>query len=137
MTLVTPFPGKASRLAPFTSPRRAARPHGRMAGAGRAPATGARTAFRVTLLALGAACALAALAASARAGQSRMLIIPADDGYGFGECFTNHSACGAMAASAWCEANGLKGVQGFGRAEELPAGTAAPGSFYVSCSDAS
>ena len=102
----------------------------------------ARTAFRLSLFALSLAMAMAFLAASARAGERRTLIIPPDDGYGFEDCLATNSACGAMAAAAWCQANGMKSAERFGRAEELDAEAlrakgAAPGSFYVSCADAS
>ncbi|WP_395667230.1 hypothetical protein, partial [Methylocella sp.] len=100
----------------------------------------ARSAFRLVMFALSLALAVAFLSASARAGEKHTFIIPPDDGYGLEDCLATKSACGAMVASAWCQANGLKGVERFGRAEELdgepgrPAG-AQPGSFYVACSE--
>jgi hypothetical protein len=59
-----------------------------------------RNLFRIALFLIGAILALSALALSAHAAKSRVLIIPPDDGYGFGECLTGKSACGEIVADA-------------------------------------
>jgi hypothetical protein len=100
-----------------------------------------RTLFRAVLFLIGGALALLALGLSARAAGDHVLIIPSDDGYGFGECLTTKSPCGAIVADAWCEANGLKASKAFGRAEDFaPAdeqrlAQIGPGSFFVACGD--
>jgi hypothetical protein len=97
--------------------------------------------FRALLFLIGGALALLALGLSAQAAGDHVLIIPPDDGYGFGECLTAHAPCGAIVADAWCEANGLKASKAFGRAEDFspadqarPANTE-PGAFFVACGD--
>ncbi len=101
-----------------------------------------RKLFRVVLFLIGGALALFALGLSARAAGDHVLIIPPDDGYGFGDCLTTKSACGAVVADAWCEAHGLAASKSFGRAEDLAAPAEAdrpadigPGSFFVACGD--
>lgn len=98
--------------------------------------------FRLVLFLIGGALALFALGLAAKAADDHILIIPPDDGYGFQECLTTKSACGAIVADAWCQANGLKASKAFGRAEDLAAGANAqrpadigPGSFFVACGD--
>lgn len=98
--------------------------------------------FRAVLFLIGAALALLALGRAARAADDHILIIPPDDGYGFQECLTTKSACGAIVADAWCQANGLKASKAFGRTEDLSADTkgerpadVGPGSFFVACGD--
>jgi hypothetical protein len=100
-----------------------------------------RKLFRAVLFLIGAALALFALGVSAKASQDHVLIVPADDGYGFGECLMTKSACGAIVADAWCKANGLKASEAFGRAEDFAPASgqrlaeAASGSFFVACGD--
>jgi hypothetical protein len=101
-----------------------------------------RALFRAVLFLIGGALALFALGLSARAADEHVLIIPPDDGYGFNDCLTTKSACGAVVADAWCEAHGLAASKSFGRAEDLatPAGAdrpadIGPGSFFVACGD--
>jgi hypothetical protein len=100
-----------------------------------------RKLFRAVLFLIGGALALLALGLSARAAGDHVLFIPPDDGYGFGECLTTKSPCGAIVADAWCEANGLKASKAFGRAEDFaPADQAqppgiGPGAFFVACGD--
>lgn len=101
-----------------------------------------RNLFRIALFLIGAILALSALALSAHAAESRVLIIPPDDGYGFGECLTAKSACGEIVANAWCEANGLDASKSFGRAEDFRSAAGeerpkdiGPGSFFVTCGD--
>ena len=98
-----------------------------------------RRLFRAVLFLIGAAAALLALGIGARAADGHILIVPADDGYGFSECLNVKSACGAIVADAWCAANGLKSSTGFGRAEDVApdegAAETAPGAFFVACGD--
>jgi hypothetical protein len=106
-----------------------------------------RKLFRTALFLIGAvlalsALALSALALSANAAASHVLIIPSDDGYGYGECLTGKSACGEIVANAWCEANGLDASKSFGRSEDFKSTAGEegpkdirPGSFFVTCGD--
>ncbi len=101
-----------------------------------------RKLFRAVLFVISGVLVLFALAFSAKAAASHILVIPPDDGYGFQECLTTKSACGEIVANAWCEANGLKASKVFGRAEDFPliAGEEkpadiGPGAFFVACGD--
>ncbi|ACK49116.1 hypothetical protein Msil_0134 [Methylocella silvestris BL2] len=134
LSAVRRLPPRSSSLGPVPS---RAFPH-------RAPATGLtrrqrQRLFRAVLFAMGGLLALFALAQSASA---QVLIIPENDGYGFDECLTTKSACGAVVADAWCEANGLKASKAFGRAEDFSAppgeerpADIRPGSFFVACGE--
>ncbi len=70
-------------------------------------------------------------------------VIPANDGYGLGECITGGKPCGRIVADAWCEAHGQGPARAFGRAEDITASIAsvstseqaAPGSIIVSCGE--
>jgi hypothetical protein len=101
-----------------------------------------RTVLR-TGLALAALCALAAglSRVPVRAEPATTFVIPANDGYGLGECLTGGKPCGRIVADAWCEAHGQGPARAFGRAEDVTASIAsvstkeraAPGSIIVSC----
>jgi hypothetical protein len=101
-----------------------------------------RKLFRLVLFFLGGILAAFALEMPARADDSRTLIIPPNDGYGFEECLKPGSQCGLVVADAWCKAHGFAGSNGFGPAAEA-AGTMdeasrssmEPGSFHVTCGD--
>jgi hypothetical protein len=103
---------------------------------------GRRKLFRLVLLVLGGILAAFALKVPARAAESRTLIIPPNDGYGFEERLMPGSQCGVVVADAWCKAHGFVGSNGFGPADEA-AGTMdeasrssiEPGSFHVTCGD--
>ena len=95
-------------------------------------------------LALAAFCALAAglSRVPVKADSPTTFVIPANDGYGLGECLTGGRPCGRIVADAWCEAHGHGPARAFGRAEDVTASVATvstkeeatPGSFVVSCS---
>jgi hypothetical protein len=103
-----------------------------------------RTILR-TVLPLAGFCALAALLGQApvNAKSNRTFVIPANDGYGLGECITAAKPCGRIVADAWCEAHGQGPARAFGRAEDITASvaevstkeSAAPGSIVVSCGE--
>ncbi|MEJ0093741.1 MAG: hypothetical protein WDN46_09945 [Methylocella sp.] len=99
-----------------------------------------RKIFRAVLFLIGGILAVFAFGLSAKAAGTHILVIPADDGYGFQDCLTTKSACGLIVANAWCEAHGLKASSAFGRAEDIPATLGegrptdlAPGAFLVAC----
>lgn len=101
-----------------------------------------RKTFRAVLFIISAVLTVFALNLSAKAA-GQILIIPADDGYGFQECLTAKSACGLIVADAWCEAHGLAASKAFGRAEDITATMTeerppniTPGSFIVACGEA-
>ena len=48
--------------------------------------------------------------------QQATFHVPANDGYGVGECLSTGNACGRMIADAWCEAQGFVRATEFGRA---------------------
>jgi hypothetical protein len=97
-------------------------------------ATGPRQLFRIALFFLGFLLAVLTLKPVAGAGESRTLIIPPNDGYGFEECLTPGSQCGLVVADAWCKAHGFAGSQGFGPEPSGTAGVPA-GSVRVVCGD--
>jgi hypothetical protein len=75
-----------------------------------------------------------ALELPSRADETRTLIIPANDGYGFEECLKAGSQCGLIVADAWCKAHGFGASKSFGPETEDTA-DASPGSFLVTCAD--
>ena len=103
---------------------------------------GRRKLFRLVLLVLGGILAVLALKIPAGAVESRTLIIPPNDGYGFEECLKPGSQCGLVVADAWCKAHGFAGSNGFGPADTAAGATdeasrsgIEPGSFHVTCGD--
>jgi hypothetical protein len=105
-------------------------------------ARGHRKLFRLVLFLLGGILAAFALETPARAAESRTLIIPPNDGYGFEDCLKPGSQCGLVVADAWCKAHGFAGSNGFGPADEAAGAmdeasrsSMEPGSFHVTCGD--
>jgi hypothetical protein len=105
-------------------------------------AQGRRKLFRLVLFFLGGILAAFALKTPARADESRTLIIPPNDGYGFEECLKGRSQCGLVVADAWCKAHGFAASETFGPADEAAAtmdeasrSRIEPGSFHVTCGD--
>ena len=101
-----------------------------------------RKSFRLVLFFLGGILAALAVKIPAGADESRTLIIPPNDGYGFEECLKPGSQCGLVVADAWCKAHGFAGSNGFGPADEAagptdesPRSRIEPGSFHVTCGD--
>jgi hypothetical protein len=96
-------------------------------------------------LPLTAFCALAAILirVPVKADSATTFVIPANDGYGLGECLTGGKPCGRIVADAWCEAHGRGPARAFGRAEDITASigpaamktAATPGSIIVSCGE--
>jgi hypothetical protein len=91
---------------------------------------------------LGGILAARALNISAGVDESRILIIPPNDGYGFEECLKPGSQCGLVVADAWCKAHGFARANGFGPADEAAGSmdeasrsSMEPGSFHVTCGD--
>src|ERR1700730_11823878 len=81
-------------------------------------ADGSRKLFSLVLFFLGGILAAFALKIPAGAVESRTLIIPPNDGYGFEECLKPGSQCGLVVADAWCKAHGFAGSNGLGTADE-------------------
>ena len=102
-------------------------------------ARGRRKLFRLVLFFLGGILAAFAIRMPARADESRTLIIPPNDGYGFEECLKAGSQCGLVVADAWCKAHGFAPSETFGPADETASVTDGvspslePGSFHVTC----
>jgi hypothetical protein len=44
-------------------------------------------------------------------------IVPANDGYGIGDCAISGSSCGKVVADSWCEAQGFARSESFGIAD--------------------
>jgi hypothetical protein len=74
------------------------------------------------------ALALATAALPARAGSEpaaarkpveKTFLIPAEDGYGVGECLSGGpSECGQVVANAWCESQGFASASNYGVAAQ-------------------
>jgi hypothetical protein len=92
-----------------------------------------RRLFRWVLFLLGGFLAVTAFV-PLRAEESRTLVIPPNDGYGFDECLKAGSQCGLVVADAWCKAHGFGASKGFAPETEGTA-DAAPGSILVTCGD--
>jgi hypothetical protein len=41
------------------------------------------------------------------APKQAVFVVPAQDGYDFGECLTSGAACGQIVANSWCETQGF------------------------------
>lgn len=91
-----------------------------------------RRIFALALVGASAVAAVFCLRSPAGAQESRTLIIPSNDGYGFDECLERGSPCGLVVADAWCKAHGFAGSQGFGPADE---NDTAAGSVHVTCGE--
>lgn len=58
-------------------------------------------------------------AAPARAKVEKTFLIPAEDGYGVGECLSGGpSECGQVVANAWCESQGYASATNYGVAAQ-------------------
>jgi hypothetical protein len=67
-----------------------------------------------TLAAATSAGMLATSEESRAAGRAdATFVVPANDGYGFGECLTGASSCGKVIADSWCEAQGFRKAVSF------------------------
>ncbi len=58
-----------------------------------------------------------AVALPSRAAES--YTIPANDGYGIGECMQSGNECGRVMADSWCEAHGHAHVLAYGTNEDV------------------
>lgn len=91
----------------------------------------------------GGAASMAVLptAATQAASQSATFFVPANDGYGIGECVSSGSSCGQVVADGWCEAQGFARAATFGMSdvtETASIGTAANGarpSIAITCAE--
>lgn len=70
----------------------------------------------------------------AAGSASSTFIIPANDGYGIGECALAGSSCGKVVADAWCEAQGFARSESFGIADaaDVTASIGTPASRPIS-----
>ena len=48
------------------------------------------------------------------AGGDTTFLVPANDGYGVGNCLSVGGECGQLVADAWCEAHGFARAASFG-----------------------
>jgi hypothetical protein len=78
-----------------------------------------RKILRVVLSILASLFVIASLQRSARAEDSHVIIIPANDGYGIQDCLMQSKGCGEMVATAWCQSKGYSSPIAFGRAEDI------------------
>ncbi|HEV2542192.1 MAG TPA: hypothetical protein VGU70_05460 [Methylobacterium sp.] len=57
--------------------------------------------------------------AAARKSVEKTFLIPAEDGYGVGECLSGGpSECGQVVANAWCESQGFASAANYGVAAQ-------------------
>ena len=68
---------------------------------------------------LGGAAVLAVVPneSSQAASSNATFIVPANDGYGVGDCALAGGACGQVVANQWCEAQGFARATSFGAAD--------------------
>ena len=50
------------------------------------------------------------------APKQAVFVVPAHDGYDFGDCLTSGAACGRIVANSWCETQGYASAVSFGPA---------------------
>lgn len=62
------------------------------------------------------------------ASSNATFTVPANDGYGVGECVSSGSSCGKVVADAWCEAQGFARSSSFGVADVEVTGSVAAAS---------
>lgn len=73
------------------------------------------------LVGLFASALLGAKAQAAEASQKNVYLISDRDGYGLGDCVTQHQSCGKIVADSFCESRGHSRSASFGPAEDLTA----------------
>ncbi len=49
------------------------------------------------------------------AAAQATFLVPANDGYGVGDCLASGGECGQIVADAWCETQGFRRAVDFGR----------------------
>ncbi len=83
---------------------------------------------------------LAACLPPARAEGTHTIVVPADDGYDFGDCLRGGKPCGQVVADAYCQANGLTKSTAYGPMDDITGSIGStsttkpePGSFLVTC----
>ena len=80
--------------------------------------------LQAAFFALALVSAPAVQAAEAAPHVEKAFLIPANEGYGTGECLTGgNSECGQVVANAWCEAQGFSRAETFGRAVDEVTGS--------------
>lgn len=131
--------GRKSREA--RAPRRAEKAFALGGKARVIPVPTRRELFRAVLFVVSGLLALTAFGLSARAGGTRVMIIPTDDGYGLSDCLTENASCGPIVASAWCKAQGHGASGTFGpvaagvtASDAPPAANGARG-FAITCQE--
>jgi hypothetical protein len=72
------------------------------------------------------------------AGDTRTFIIAAAAGYGIEECLVEGGECGKVVADAWCEIDGHRAAQKFGRSGEdfdriSKVSSSVPRPYFVTC----
>ncbi len=102
-------------------------------------------AFLALALVTAAPQAIAGEPAPARTHVEKTFLIPAEEGYGVGECLSGGpSECGQVVANAWCESQGYASAVNYGVAAQdeytgaipatpIPAPTARP--LRITCQD--
>ncbi|MET0258901.1 MAG: hypothetical protein ABW179_10000 [Methylobacterium sp.] len=101
--------------------------------------------FALALVSAVATQASAAESASAVPHVEKAFLIPANEGYGTGECLTGgNSECGQVVANAWCESQGFASATSYGVAaqdeytgaiDSTPVRKAAERPIRITCQD--
>jgi hypothetical protein len=101
-----------------------------------------RRIVRLVLSILAGLLVIASLQRAAKAGDTHLIVVPGNDGYGIEECLLKQKGCGEIVAAAWCEAEGYAAPIAFGRAEDITGSTAGlvdakldPNAFIVKCAE--
>lgn len=74
------------------------------------------------------------------ASAASTFIVPANDGYGVGDCALAGGSCGQVVANQWCEAQGFARATSFGAADPADVTGAIQGSktgrpIEITCAD--
>ena len=65
-------------------------------------------------MSVGAAVLAVIPSAPSQAASVGTFVVPANDGYGVGDCVASGSGCGQIVADSWCEAQGYARSASFG-----------------------
>lgn len=93
------------------------------------------------LLGAGLSVSLLGTQATEAASPTRAtFLVPANDGYGVGECASSNSSCGKVVADSWCEAQGYGHSESFGLADPADvtgaiAGVVADRPISITCAE--
>jgi hypothetical protein len=94
------------------------------------------------MLVLASSVFIASRPASSSAGELRIFIVDASEGYGVQDCLGGEGDCGRVVADAWCEAHGHGAALAFGKTDDVTGAIKASmpskmpsGAYFVTCGE--